>query len=134
MRLLGLSLGLCLRLSLCLRGSGLLGLDGGGRLRCARGDTRGERERRCGRAHRRGNVGRRDRRGRKVCVAESRVGVEPAVRVELEQVLQQLDGCVSAGIRLSELTIARRLGDNRVEGLLGMLAQRLLELDLGLAG
>lgn len=122
---LSLGLSLCLRLrlrlglGLCLSLRRLLRLHGRGRLARARGDARRQSETGRARAH-----VRRQRRGRNWAVDEVRVcesvvgGVSP-VGLELEQVLEKGDG------------VARRLGDNGVQRLLGVFRQRLLELDLG---
>ena len=96
---------------------GLLRLNGGRRLGRTSSDPRGERERGSTRCNSRRNSG-RDRASGEVRVGKSLVRVVPPVRLELEQVLEEVD------------RVARRFRNDRVKRLLRVLAERLLDLDL----
>lgn len=90
---LQLSLRLRLRLSLCGSLLLLLGLNRRGRLGRTRGDSRWKGERSCRRRDRRGDHGRWDGLGCEVLMSKGLVRVESPSRLELQQVLQEVDRC-----------------------------------------
>ncbi len=115
--LLSGGLGLSLRLRLLLRRL-LLGLDGSARLASPGSDARRQGEARRARAHARAEGGGGDGPRGKVGVGEGVDGRVSAVGLKLQQVLEEGDG------------VARRLGHNCVQRLLGVLGEGLLERDL----
>jgi hypothetical protein len=114
----GLGLSLCLRLRLLLCRL-LLGLDGRARLAGPGSDARRQGEARRARAHARAEGGGGDGPRGKVGVGEGVDGRVSAVGLKLQQVLEEGDG------------VARCLGHDRVQRLLGVLGEGLLERDLG---
>jgi len=134
---LSLGLGLCLRVRCLLRRLSLCGLLGlhssrglvGAGSDAGRQSERGRRRRDTG-----GDGGRRDRARGEVRVGERLVRVVPPVGLKLEEVLEKGDRCNVSSERDDLRTLSWCLGNNGVQWLLGVLAERLLELDLGLVG